>query len=870
MTPSCPIPAVAWLRRIATGLLAATAVLAGPVVAQTLEELTVVAKGGDAVARLRFNATVSFVQQAPRTPANQYRITLELLAADEQVLNQTIAEVREYPGSGTVPPFKLTYVSDVNSLPATKETDRRRHARQLNLEIARKAPVRVRQGPDGRTLEMTFIGLKPGEPAPSRPAAVAVPKDRNFAVRLQRVPANQTDKLLPIPMRFQELETLSTTAVVDGVEMLEVSLGYFATATEADAVRQAALERFPDAQVIDLAQRRQQTLAATAKAPAVMPAAPVVAAAPVAASPVAPAASAPPVAPAPAAEPATAPTAPTAAPAPSVLATPEVEARATELMRKGREALTAGRHDEAVNSFNLLLLLPPNSQSRDAQELIGVAWERAGAPARAKTEYELYLKLFPDGEGAQRVQQRLASMDLGQRPPPEGARPVAQASSAPPPKRYSGSIAQYYYGGKARTQSLVNITSGIDQATLSKTTESAIVTSVDLGARYSGAESETRVVVRGTGSTNLVATSHNQSLLNAAYVDYKRSGSGLAVRLGRQSAISGGLLGLFDGASLVYPVGTNVKVDVMGGVPANTLVSAPSQRLLAAVLEADNIFERWGGNLYIVDQTSEGVTNRRAIGAELRYADERLSVYTLADYDTIFRVLNAITLQGSFQAPAQTSVTLLLDARKAPSLQLTNALISTGESSLQNLLLSRSLDEVIALAHQTSATAKQALLSLSRPMSERWQLGMDLRYSEIGALPAVGLFEATPATGAQYGASALLTGTNLYSTRDINTFSASLLHSPTLKGTQIAYSNLTGLRGDTFTIEPSLRLYVQNSSEGVKTQRITPGLRVSYKYSPRASLLGETIVERSKTDGPSSHDSSSSVFFYVGYRYELF
>jgi len=155
-------------------------------------------------------------------------------------------------------------------------------------------------------------------------------------------------------------------------------------------------------------------------------------------------------------------------------------------------------------------------------------------------------------------------------------------------------------------------------------------------------------------------------------------------------------------------------------------------------------------------------------------------------------------------------------------------------------------------------------------VTDRWQLGMDLRYSEIGALPAVGLFEATPATGAQYGASALLTGTNLYSTRDINTFSASVLSSPTLKGTQIAYSNLTGLRGDTFTVEPSLRLYVQNSNDGVKTQRITPGLRVSYKYSQRASLLGETLFERSKTDGPNNHDSSSSVFFYVGYRYELF
>ncbi len=73
-----------------------------------------------------------------------------------------------------------------------------------------------------------------------------------------------------------------------------------------------------------------------------------------------------------------------------------------------------------------------------------------------------------------------------------------------------------------------------------------------------------------------------------------------------------------------------------------------------------------------------------------------------------------------------------------------------------------------------------------------------------------------------------------------------------------------------FTLEPSIRFYTQNDTQGVKTLRLTPGLRISYKYSQRTSLLGETIVERSKTDGPTNHDSSTSVFFYVGYRYELF
>ncbi|MFZ2651602.1 MAG: hypothetical protein WA210_16010 [Burkholderiaceae bacterium] len=703
--------------RLWLGLLAA--LVAWSVQAQTLDDLTVTQQGGEVLARVTFNGAVRFVQQAPITLANLYRITFESIAADESVLDPTTAELREFNGAGAVPAFKLRYSIGTG-----------RRVRQLTLELSREAIVRVRQGPSARAIDIVFVGLRAGETA-SPAAAAALPR--------------------------------------------------------------------------------------------------------------------------------------------SVIASPDIEKRAGELMTRARDALAAQKAEEAVHGLNQLLLLPPNSQSMDAQELIGAAQERAGASARAKVEYELYLRLFPDGEGAQRVAQRLAALDLGQATTAPRTRPGEQpGQSAASSSTYNGSIAQYYFGGRARTQSLVNLASGIDQSTLSKTTESAIVTSVDLGGRLAAPESETRLVLRGTGSTNLQTSSRNPSVLSAAYLDHKRNESGLAIRVGRQTAISGGLLGLFDGVSLTYPLRQGVKFDLMGGVPSSPLVSAASQRLLAAVVQADGILDHWGGNVYLLDQTSEGITNRRAVGTEVRYSGERFSSYSLLDYDTIFRGLNAVSLQGSFQAPGQTTVTLLLDARKAPSLQLTNALISTGAASLKTLLQTMSLDEVLATARATSATAKQGLLSMSRPLNERWQFGVDLRYSAIGPLPAVGSFEATASTGAQYGLSALLTGSNLYSTRDINSFNLSVLTTPFLKGTQISYSNLTGLRGDVMTLEPSLRFYTQKDNLGIQTQRVAPALRLSYKVSKRASVLGESIVERSKTDGPSSQSDSTSVFFYVGYRFEFF
>ncbi len=432
-------------------------------------------------------------------------------------------------------------------------------------------------------------------------------------------------------------------------------------------------------------------------------------------------------------------------------------------------------------------------------------------------------------------------------------------------------MAQYYYGGKARSQSLVNIATGIDQTTLSRTTESAIVTSVDLSGRIASEHGETRAVVRGTGSKNLLSGGHSTNSIGSAYLEYRRGDNGPAVRAGRQSPISGGLLGLFDGVSLTTPVGGGAKLDLMGGVPASPLVSAPSERLFAAVLEADSIAERFGGNLYLLQQSTQGITNRRAFGSELRYAGDRWSTDALVDYDVDFKMINALSLHGSFQAGQQTTVTVLADERRAPSLQLTNALISSGAASLKDLLQTRTLAQIRADALATSAVAKQWLLSVARPLAPRWQLALDLRYSEIGALPAVGDFEATPATGGQTSVSAQLTGTDLYSSRDISNFNLSVINTPLFKGVQFAYNNLSELPGHhEITLEPSLRIYSQHDNQGVKLTRLGPGARLSWRASSRASVIGEMLYEVSRTDGPTNHDRSNSAFFYVGYRYELF
>lgn len=722
--------------------------------AQVIEDVATLTQEGDAIARITFAGNVRLIQQSPITASTLYQIRLDFAGTEDSRLAQNVDESRRQDAADGVPSFSLL----IKAAPRQK-------LRQMVLQLASSALVRVQPGPNKRSIDVVFRGMAPVVSPP--PVAPTAPTPEVAAS--------------PGPAASGVADTAAAGAVAAAANPVPLT---------------------------------------------------------------------------------------------------EIDVQGNGLLENAKEALAAKQNDRAIETLNRLLRLPPNTASQEAQELVGLAWERSGDANRARAEYELYLKLYPTGEGAERVVQRLATLN----PSNQAAAPTGTGESAAPaavatkkkPFTFAGNLGQYYFGGKARSQSLVNLPSGIDQSTLTKTTESALVTSLDISGRYQGDDSDIRMSVRGTGATNLAKSSHNASNLSASYIDYRQPSTGMTVRLGRQSPVNGGLLGVFDGVAVSYPFQERgLRVDVMGGVPANTLVKASSQRMLGAVLEADSITEHWGGSVYFMGQTSDGFVDRSGLGSEIRYSDDIGSGYALIDYDTKFKALNVVSVQASVQGAGQTSYTLLVDARRAPTLELNSALISANLApgdpvSLKTLLQQMTMDDIVRSARDTSAIARQASFSVSRPLSQKWQATADVRYSAVGALPQVGNFEATVATGAQYGASVQLTGSNLYSKRDINNFNLSWMSTPTFKGVQLAYNNLTSFMSDQLTVEPSIRYYSQHDSKDGSLNRVSPGVRLSYRVSKKASVMGEGLVEHSQSKTGTNHDTINSVFFYFGYRYDLF
>jgi hypothetical protein len=256
------------------------------------------------------------------------------------------------------------------------------------------------------------------------------------------------------------------------------------------------------------------------------------------------------------------------------------------------------------------------------------------------------------------------------------------------------------------------------------------------------------------------------------------------------------------------------------------------------------------------------------VSGELRYFDALRTVYSLIDHDVSFQALNIAMLQASCVTPGQTAFNLFLDRLKAPTLATSNALIGQLTTSINTLLQTLSLGQVRQQALALTADVTQVLAGVTTPLNPRWQLGADFRMTNIGPLPAVNDIPATPATGNIYGYTLQVIGNNLYSKRDINVFNVTYQEGQTFHGEYFSYNNVSALN-ERWTLEPSIRPYVQQDTQGVKLQPMTPGLRVTHRWKERVALEAEYDFGKTKTVGATQTEDSTHRFFYVGYRYEF-
>lgn len=580
----------------------------------------------------------------------------------------------------------------------------------------------------------------------------------------------------------------------------------------------------------------------------------------------------------------------------------KVEEYALDLMQRGQAALAAGESEKAVLLFNAALNLPPNNQSRDAQEMIGVAREEVGDHDKARAEYEHYLKVYPAGDGSVRVRQRLAA--LANKTASLPRKRVKKPAKRIDEMRVYGSIYEYYYGGYSQT----TITDKIANSTTKfhNHDQSMLQSSFDVTGRYRKNEYDTKVVARGTQTYDMLATTdvrRNISRLRALYFEHSSQDS-YFLRLGRQPGNTGGVLDYrFDGAWVRYTaVPQFLNLNLIAGQPRQFSLSSNyvpddprnfradlDRYFYGANVDIGPIAQAWSGNAYFVNQMINGIVDRRAVGTELRYASNGMNAYGLVDYDVSYNILNVAMINGNWVTEG-TTYTFMADHRRTPYLQTTNALFGTPGATLEHI---NATNEALLREQATAVTATSDLymLGLMHAVSKDWQLGGDVRLNRISGTGATNCLVILPGTSTLFlNPNAItdapcslqaLPGTGNIWTYTVQAIGANFpvenmtfvanggyITSSAYTGQSLSLNSLARLTPqwqlDTFVI-----LYRQKDNLNVELYRVTPTIRIDYRFFNSWTLEGSGGIEKTLTNSSTQKDSTTREFFFAGLRWDF-
>ena len=554
--------------------------------------------------------------------------------------------------------------------------------------------------------------------------------------------------------------------------------------------------------------------------------------------------------------------------APGVIPPEEVERTAKQLFDSARGALAQGQADVAVETLNQLLNLPPNQQSQAAQELIGEAREKNGEYDKARVEYELYLKLYPDAPDVKKVKARLANL-----PKEAYAKVIPQAGRNRATEKKMmvyGSFSQSYYNGQFHTDTATASGSNIILDSFTGTDQSSLISALDLTGRKLTENTDTRIVVRDDYRANFLANSTNQNRLSALYVEQSARDRSYLYRLGRQAGTAGGVLGRFDGAWLGYSPNSTWRVNGVMGTPVDFYNTAAERKSFAGLsIDITRLPGQWSGSGYYIEQRVGSVIDRQAVGLEAHYFDAKRNYMGQLDYDRMFKAVNIAMFQGNWMNEQGDNYTLLADHRKSPSLQLTNALPGYPAQTISSLIQSGvSRETLIADAKALTPTSNLLMVGMTHPYTPHLRLGGDFRINNISGTGAAGTQPASPGTGNMYIVTAQAIGNNLLLENDLGVASASYISAQTYKGQSLAFTQTETFR-QRWRLDVSLQLYNQKDNLDVRMTRVTPSLKLSYRMNESMSFDGEGGIENTHNSSPIKDEKTRRYYIYTGYRWDF-
>jgi TolA-binding protein len=505
--------------------------------------------------------------------------------------------------------------------------------------------------------------------------------------------------------------------------------------------------------------------------------------------------------------------------------------RQESLLKEGVEAMAQKNYMRAVQIYTKLLESTDPAIQESVQYQLALAQELAGHQALAKAEYKNYMKVFPNGPNFNQAHDRYKAL-LTARPLREGE--TAETASIWK-SEFFGSISEFYYRDSSFLRDEKN-----EEGLQEMVNVSSLTTGIDATWRMRSDKYQMETVAVGSYEGDLTGERENRTRTSALYFDFKDLDKTFATRWGRQSGNSGGVLGRFDGGKLSYLLTKKIRMNLVSGFPVarsyDDLLN--TDKIFYGVnFDFGRFFDHWDFNTYVINQTADGIDDRRAVGTEVRYVDKQGSFFSLIDYDILFNELGIFIFAGNWLLPNDaTRLNLSVDYRNNPILSTSNALIGQVSPSLEELKDSIGESALQKLAEDRTLRSSFVTLGASHTLSENLQFAGDVSWSKLDGAPASGGVEAMASTGDEFFYSTQVISNNFFRDGDMSTLG--LRYADTKQ--RDTYSLILSSRqpiDDKWRLTPRLKIdYRDNKLQDGEQWRFRPALRAEYFFNKQWRL----------------------------------
>lgn len=552
--------------------------------------------------------------------------------------------------------------------------------------------------------------------------------------------------------------------------------------------------------------------------------------------------------------------------------------QAAAWMDESRAAIKTSNFTEATRTLGKVLSLPNNPSTADAQELMGVARQKAGQLAAARAEYEEFLRRYPDGEQAERVRQRLAGIMTAQG---EGSAKL-RSSKAPQISpadgttwTVSGSASSFYIRDDSfralRDPSLPpEINAAKDDHRVHRNT---VLSSFDTIGAWTNSDVKGKFRFSGTEEHNFSGKDEDIIAVAALSLETTFREWDLTTRLGRQTRNTGGVLGRFDGGVATWQANPFTKINAIVGSPVEQRKDEPFKNEKLFYGASVDFGPFWGGletSLFAIEQRDRSLLDRQAIGAEFRYLQPDKSMFGTVDYDVHFGELNAAIVSGSWTFADKSTLYGSADYRKSPYLSAWTALQGQPFTTLYDLLKAKTKSEIDQLAVDRTVTYESASLGYSYPLSEKLQLSFDGTVSNASGTVASGGVDASLSPGTDYYASTQLIGTSVFAEGDTYIGALRYAHNPSSNLYVLDMSARYPLYTD-LKISPRLRLgYRAGENTDLTEISVLPSILFNYYWTRDLNFELEVGTNWTQLDQHNTRETTTDLFLTAGVRYDFY